>query len=95
MRASEIGATRVWMKGDDTAFPLHPDCYEPLLAALTTNSAGFFRGWDCYDSPIFLRLSEIAAICKITPESTLKANLDEIVDDDIDTWDGEEWKKPK
>lgn len=79
MKDDEIGAVRVWLKEDGSAFVLHPDCYDEIRAAWMDGEA-FYTGRDCYDEPVTLRLGQVVAISRTTPEKQRQAREDRAAD---------------
>ena len=81
MRSAEIGATHVWCRGDDDAFSLHPRHFAPLKTVLVRGSDIWYHGEDCYESPVMIRLSDVVAICLVTPQAMAEAKTDAKIDD--------------
>lgn len=71
-----MGATRVWVKGDGSAFLLHAECYEALLAAWDGNERRF-AGRDLYGDPLTVKVADIVAVGLATPEGIAIAKADE------------------
>lgn len=76
MRLEEIGATRVWVKGDGSAFLFHPECYEAVLAAWDGNERRF-TGRDLYGDLLTVQVADIVAVNRATPEAFAMAKADE------------------
>jgi hypothetical protein len=76
MRIDEIGATRVWVKGDASAFLFHPDCYASVLAAWDGNERRF-TGRDLYGDLLTVKVADIVAVNLATPEVLAIARADE------------------
>ena len=66
MRSDEIGACRVWMKGEGDPYFLHPDEY-PRLKAAWIHGDTFFEGRDTYETPTVLKLGNVSMIDLVTP----------------------------
>lgn len=96
MRSAEIGATRVWLRGDPEAYSLHPKHYGDLKLALlfgcsparkgdvgeiAINCPVYFEATDCYGDEILIRLSDIVAVLRATPEAFAEALRDAKIDD--------------
>jgi hypothetical protein len=65
----------VWCKEDPDAFLLHPDCYAPLKTAWM-NGEAFFTGRDAYGDEVIVKLGQVVAISRATPEAMAEAAED-------------------
>ena len=68
----EIGSCRVYMKGDDKCFVLHPAHY-PMIRAAWMNGNAFYEGEDGYGDALTVKLGEVAAVALWTPEAIAQA----------------------
>jgi hypothetical protein len=67
MRSDEIGACRVWMRGDSDPYFLHPEEYPRLREAWMAGRT-FFEGRGTYDTPTVLKLAAVDMIDLVLPE---------------------------
>ena len=79
MKDDEIGCVRVWLKEDGSAFILHPDCWDSVLAAWQQGET-FYTGRDCYDEPVTIKLGQVVVISRNTPEKQRQAREDRAAD---------------
>jgi len=76
VKIDEIGATRVWVKNDGSAFLFHPDCYAGVLAAWDGNERRF-SGRDIYGDLLTVKVADIVCVSLATPEVLALAKQDE------------------
>lgn len=78
VKSDEIGMVRVWMK-DGTWFAVHPDEW-PTIRHAYVSGAAIYEGRDTYDSPVVIRLGNVAAIDYRAPEVIAQVRADERAD---------------
>jgi hypothetical protein len=67
------------MKEDPDAFQLHPDCYAVLRDAWK-NGVAFFETTDCYGEPVTVKLGQVVAISRSSPEVRRQVREDRATD---------------
>jgi len=77
VRIEEIGATRVWLKGDGSAFLFHPDCFPGILGAWDAATERLFCGRDLYGDALAVKIADIVAVSRATPEAIAAGKADE------------------
>ena len=78
---SELGAVRVWMRGDDSAFTLHPRHFNEIRAAWMRGDC-FFDAQDLFGDPVTVNLRNVVVIGLATPAAIAEAD-DEKRDEDL------------
>lgn len=75
-RRHEIGQMRVWCRGDGASWTLHPDGYDGLRSAWMRGES-FWTGADLYGAMVTVKLGEVVAVGRCSPESVAEHEADD------------------
>jgi hypothetical protein len=74
-RFREIGAVRVWVRGDDEHYTMHPSQYQEIRAAWLRGDC-FFEGQDLWGDTMIINLRNVVVISLATPDAIAEADDD-------------------
>ena len=75
-RFQQIGGCRVWMRGDEGAFVLHPRHFVALRTAWQSGER-FFEGTDVYGDVLVLSLHNVVALALATAQGVARCDDDQ------------------